>query len=176
MAMLPPWEGFDETGHYSYLQQTADQRVLPRVDASRMAADIDEYARIAPMPYANIPPYSRDGAQTYRTFFAGPADRAARTAAFVHDRPLAPRRYVAGRELNWLAMHPPLYYLTLTPVYLATRQLGWAAHLLSLRLASYLLAWGALVVGVYACARWSDSERKREKPRKRACLCMKSFR
>jgi hypothetical protein len=59
--------------------------------------------------------------------------------------------------MNWLAMHPPLYYLALTPVYLATRQLGWATHLLSLRLTSYLLAWAALVVGVCACATRAGS-------------------
>jgi hypothetical protein len=152
VAMLPPWEGFDETGHYSYVQQLADQWVVPRVDSSRMAADVDAYARIAPMPYANAPPFARDGALTYQTFFAGRADRVARAGAFIHGRPDAPRRYAAGRELNWLSMHPPLYYLVLTPVYRATRQLGWAAHLLSLRLASYLLAWSALVVGVWACA------------------------
>ena len=152
LLMLPPWEGFDETGHYSYVQQLADQWVLPRLHTARMAADVEAYARDAPMPYANVPPYSRNGGLTYQSFFAGPADRVARVKALVHGRPDAPRQYAVGRDLNGLAMHPPLYYLALTPVYLATRQLGWATHLLSLRLASYLFAWAALVVGVYACA------------------------
>jgi hypothetical protein len=152
VAMLPPFEGFDETGHYSYIQQLADQGVLPRITTSRMGADVEAYARIAPMPYANTPPFARDGAATYESFFAEPADRLTRVAALVHDRPDTPRQYTPGQETNWLAMHPPLYYLVLTPVYRATRHLGWGAHLLSLRLASYLLAWSALVVGVWACA------------------------
>jgi hypothetical protein len=157
LAMLPPWEGFDETSHYSYLQQLADQRVVPRVYSARIAADVDDYALIAPMPYGNVAPYARDGGLTYQTLWVGPADRVTRVGAFVHGRPDAPRRYLAGREVNWLSMHPPLYYLALTPVYLATRQLSWAAHLLSLRFTSYLLAWAALVVGVCACATWVGS-------------------
>lgn len=151
-ALLPPWEGFDETGHYSYVQQLADRWEVPRFNRARMSAEVEEYAHRAPLPYANTPPFTREEALTYGAFFAGPAEGVARAGAFVHGRPEAPRRYVAGREMNWISMHPPLYYLALTPVYLATRQLGWAAHLMSLRLASYLLAWAALVVGVWACA------------------------
>ena len=151
-ALLPPWEGFDETAHYSYVQQLADRWEVPRFNRARMSAEVEAYARRAPLPYANTPPFTREGALTYGAFFAGPAEGVAHAGAFVHGRPEAPRRYVAGREMNWVSMHPPLYYLALFPVYLATRQLGWAAHLMSLRLASYLMAWAALVVGVWACA------------------------
>jgi hypothetical protein len=93
--MLPPWEGFDETSHYSYVQQLADQWVLPRFHTARMAADVEAYARDAPMPYANVPPYSRNGGLTYQSFFAGPADRVARVKALVHGRPDAPRQSAA---------------------------------------------------------------------------------
>jgi hypothetical protein len=152
VALLPPWEGFDETGHYSYIQELADRGEVPRLNQARMSAEVEAYARRAPLPYASAPPFTREGALTYGAFFAGSAESVAHAGAFVHGRPGAPRRYVAGREMNWLSMHPPLYYLALTPVYLATRQLSWAAHLMSLRLTSYLLAWAALVVGVWACA------------------------
>jgi hypothetical protein len=30
IALLPPFEGFDETGHYSYIQQLADTGRSPR--------------------------------------------------------------------------------------------------------------------------------------------------
>jgi hypothetical protein len=122
-----------------------------------MSADVEAYARVAPIPYGSVPPFSRNGGVTYQAFFTGPADVVSRAAAFVHGRPEAPRRYAAGSGLNWEANHPPLYYLALTPVYLATRQLSWATHLLSLRLTSYLLAWVALAVGVWACARRAGS-------------------
>src|SRR5262249_27521180 len=89
---------------------------------------------------------------THQTFFAGPAEAMTERAASIHERPSEARGYVAGYGRNWEAQHPPLYYLALTPVYLATRHLSWAAHLASLRLTSYLLAWPALVVSVYACA------------------------
>src|SRR6516225_9387061 len=50
VAMLPPWEGFDETAHYSYLQQLADTRTLPRW-GDRMSKAVEEYAFAAPLPY-----------------------------------------------------------------------------------------------------------------------------
>jgi hypothetical protein len=149
VALLPPWEGFDETAHYSYVQQLVDRWELPRVHSARISADVEAYARRGPMPYASAP--AEDGL-TYRGLFASPADVVARAGALVHGRPETPRRYAPGAGLNYQANHPPLYYLALAPVYLATRQWSWAAHLFSLRLASYLLAWAALVLAVYACA------------------------
>ncbi|PYM60955.1 MAG: hypothetical protein DMD79_14360 [Candidatus Rokuibacteriota bacterium] len=41
VAILPPWEGFDETAHYSYLQQLADRGELPRLGTARMSTDVE---------------------------------------------------------------------------------------------------------------------------------------
>jgi hypothetical protein len=152
VAILPPWEGFDETAHYSYLQQLADRGELPRLGTARMSTDVERYTRVAPLPYSNVPPFEKNGGLTYKTFFARSTEVLAGTRAFIHGPPGEARRYAAGRGMNWQAQHPPLYYLVLSPVYLATRHLSWAMHLFSLRLASYLLAWAALILGVYACA------------------------
>ena len=152
VAILPPWEGFDETAHYSYLQQLADRGELPRLGTARMSTDVERYTRVAPLPYSSIPPFEKNGGLTYKTFFARSTEVLAGTRAFIHGPPGEARRYAAGRGMNWQAQHPPLYYLLLSPVYLATRHLSWAMHLFSLRLASYLLAWAALILGVYACA------------------------
>jgi hypothetical protein len=43
VAILPPWEGFDETAHYSYLQQLADRGELPRLGTARMSTDVERY-------------------------------------------------------------------------------------------------------------------------------------
>lgn len=43
IAFLPPWEGFDETAHYSSIQQIADAGILPRYDSARISRDVEEY-------------------------------------------------------------------------------------------------------------------------------------
>lgn len=152
VAMLPPWEGFDETAHYSYLQQLADTRTLPRW-GDRMSKAVEEYAFAAPLPYTSVAPFEANGGLTYRALFLTSSPEAvSRATALVHRRPSAPWRYVPGTKWNWEAHHPPLYYLALAPVYLATRQLSWGVHLFSLRFTSYLMAWVALILGVYAAA------------------------
>jgi hypothetical protein len=117
-----------------------------------MGRDVERYTRVAPLPYSGFPPFEKNGGLTYQAFFAGSADALTERAAFVHGRPSEARRYAAGYGGNWEAQHPPLYYLALAPASLTTRHLSWALQLHILRLASYLLAWAALVVGVYACA------------------------
>ena len=47
VAMLPPWEGFDETAHYSYLQQLADRGELPRLGTARMSIGSTRIGRAA---------------------------------------------------------------------------------------------------------------------------------
>ena len=47
IALLPPFEGFDEPGHYSYLQQIAETGTWPR-HGDPMSADIDDFLKIAP--------------------------------------------------------------------------------------------------------------------------------
>ena len=147
VAVLPPWEGFDETAHYSSVQQLADRREVPRLYRARVSTDVERYSRIGPLPYS----FRGDGGITYETFFAGSAGERARAKAFIHGRPDQPRHYAPGGLHNWQAQHPPLYYLVLSPVYALTRNMSWATHMLILRLTSYVLAWVALLMGAYAC-------------------------
>ena len=147
VAVLPPWEGFDETAHYSSVQQLADRREVPELYQARMSTDVERYSRLAPLPYS----LESQGGITYRTFFAGSGEELARAREFIHGRPDEPRRYAPGGLGNWEAQHPPLYYLVLVPVYGSTRHMSWAMHLVTLRVASYALAWTALLTGVCAC-------------------------
>jgi len=48
-ALLPPFEGFDEHGHYSYVQQVAETGHWPRLN-ERMSKDVDDYLALAPGP------------------------------------------------------------------------------------------------------------------------------
>jgi hypothetical protein len=143
IAFLPPWEGFDETAHWSYIQQLADTGHSPRYGVDALAADTAAYP--GPMPYGAVPPFDRTGRPTYRDYrLAGSAPIAG-----------GPTHYVGADGLNWQAQHPPLYYALLTPVYRAAHGLGWIDHLLILRLASYAMAFAGLAIGVLATVRFA---------------------
>ena len=151
VAMLPPWEGFDETAHYSYLQQIADIGTLPRLGKDRLSGDVERYRAFAPIPYSGTPPMENNGGFTYKSFFEASPDIVQRGYEHVHIRPNEPRHYTEGAGLNWQSQHPPLYYFVLSLIYSRTQHLSWSEQILILRLISYLFAWMALIVGIYSC-------------------------
>ncbi len=146
LALLPPWEGFDEPAHYSYLQQIADTDALPRPDTARMGVDYEDYAKAGPLAYTSVPPFLSSTSKSYVDYFrdapSGPG--------IGHVRPATPRRFVPGRAPNWHAHWAPLYYVLLGPVYHCTSGLSWNAHLTVLRLLSFIFAWMALAATVWA--------------------------
>ena len=141
VAFLPPWEGFDETAHWSYIQELSDLGHPPRYGADGLSQDVDRYP--GPMPYRSAPPFQATGRPTYRTY------RQKGAPALTGG----PSRYASGPELNWQSQHPPLYYALMVPTYRLTAHGGWKAGLLALRLASFALAWAGLAIGVLATGR-----------------------
>jgi hypothetical protein len=146
IALLPPFEGFDETGHYAYIQQVAKTGRWP-VRGDKMSKDIDEYLKIAPTTA------SMQGPWTYHSFFSSQRDVVDRGRQFIQDRPTAPRGFLPGTVGNWQAQHPPLYYFLLAPAYLVSDGWSLAAQLFFLRGLSYLLAWGGLCIVAIAMLR-----------------------
>ncbi len=142
LAFLPPFEGFDEAAHFSYIQQIADASRIPRAGVGRISADVDAYP--GPRPYSSVAPFDRNAGVTYRNFFAGPL-----------PGPLGPveRSYEPGKTLNGEAQHPPLFYLLLVPFYLMGRGWSWPALFLLLRTASWALAFTGFAVGCLATQR-----------------------
>src|SRR4051812_3564870 len=65
-ALLPPFEGFDEHAHYSYIRQLAETGRWPRL-GERMSKDVDDYLAMAPGP-DSIP-----RRWSHHTFFTAPA-------------------------------------------------------------------------------------------------------
>src|ERR1700719_1455185 len=147
IALLPPWEGFDEYAHWSSIQQIADTHTLPYYGRAYISADVDAYA--GPMPYGTIVPFDKTGRETYRGF----RERGGRSVEVS-----AISRYRPGAVLNWQAQHPPLFYLLMTPVYEMTRGFGWVHHLFALRLAAWMLAVAGLAIGVIATTRMVGKE------------------
>lgn len=147
IALLPPFEGFDESAHYSYVQELADSGRLPVFGSSVLSADVAAWRATRPTPYRDRPPFEANGGITYREYFAGADGRAPAPAVD------PPRRFAPGAGHNWQSQHPPLYYALLAPLYHLTRDWSWPAQLLVLRSASLLLAIGGLWLAARATAR-----------------------
>ena len=141
IAVLPPFEGYDETAHWSYIQELSDLGHGPRYNVDRLSGDLIAYP--GPMIYGQAPPFDQTGRATYRSF------RVAGDPAIKGG----PTRYTSAGDLNWQAQHPPLYYALMVPIYRATHGLGWINHLLVLRLASWALAFAGFALGVLSTVR-----------------------
>jgi len=148
-ALLPPFEGFDGTAHYAYIQQIAQTGTWPRLN-DPVSAEIDDYLQVAPSRAL----YSR---WSYSAFFAASADTIRLGAEAVHAERDPTRPWRAGIRTNWEGQHPPLYYALLVPVWSVSK--GWSiyAQLFLLRGVSYLFAWGGLVVATFSIARRNDT-------------------
>ena len=148
LAILPPFEGFDEPAHYSSLRQIADTGTIPLYGASFLDREVTDYQ--GPVPYGSgEPPF--DQRLTYAKFFAQPHLLAPYRATYRQALP-APA-FQAGTELNWQAQHPPLYYVRLAPLEKAAESLSFATRLFLLRLASFLLAVAGVALGLLAVKR-----------------------
>ncbi len=66
IAFLPPWEGFDETAHWSYIQELSDTGHTPRYGSDALSADLAAYP--GPMAYGATPPFEQTGRPTYRSY------------------------------------------------------------------------------------------------------------
>jgi len=53
LAVLPPFEGFDETAHYSSIQQIADTGTIPRYGQSFLSLTVTDYGLHGPLPYSS---------------------------------------------------------------------------------------------------------------------------
>lgn len=144
LALMPPWEGFDEGTHYSCIQQIADTGGMPRHGKGRVSTDVEHYAAGAP--------YAAGAMTPYHEFFQRPDTAAVRD--LIRAAPPEPRRFAEGRSHNYQAQHPPLYYALLAPAYAATRDWSWVSQLFLLRSLSWLLAFGGLAIGVWATLRY----------------------
>ena len=145
-ALLPPFEGFDETAHYSYIQQIAQTGSWPHLN-DPIAAEVEEYLRLAPSSRA------LNGRWSYPVFFAESPETIRAGAAAIHAGRDPARPWRTGKGNNWEGQHPPLYYAVLAPLWSVSK--GWSIHaqLVLLRSASYLLAWGGLVLVTVSIAR-----------------------
>ena len=69
VLFLPPYEGFDETAHYSYILFLSDQHKIPDFLHTPLDATLEDGRRELPRPYASFPPFEVNGGITYSDFF-----------------------------------------------------------------------------------------------------------
>jgi len=162
IAMLPIWEGFDETAHFSYIQQIADIRKLPLDGKDPISTDIEKYYEYAPVPHALAAEFQSKDRWTYRSFFSKSAELLSHSKEFIHSTG-NPRKYFPGKGYNFESQHPPLYYILLSPIYSATNQLSWGKQIFILRIISYTFAWLGLVVAVFTCLEMAKKQSSQNK-------------
>jgi len=144
LAILPPFEGFDETAHYSSIRQIADTGVIPVSGASFLDREAADYT--GPMPYGSLnPPFDRG--LVYSTFFSRPELSADYRQTYWQAHPSV---YRASQQPNWEAQHPPLYYGLMALLERATERLSFVERIFILRLVSYLLAVAGVGLGLAA--------------------------
>ena len=157
IAILPIWEGFDETAHFSYIQQIADNQKIPLDGKDTISTDIEKYYHNAPVPKAIFSEISPKNRWTYESFFLKSDQSISSSKEFIHSTN-NPRKYFPGRGHNWESQHPPLYYILLSPIYLATNQLSWGKQIFILRIISYTFAWLGLVLAVFTCLELAKNQ------------------
>ena len=147
VAGLPPFEGIDETAHYSYIEQIAKTGTLPRF-GDKLRQDVED-AKGA----LEAAPGPRIRSLRYRNLFTADAEIIKRARQAVKAPRDPPPTGKPGSVRNWQAQHPPFYYALLTPAYLLSERWSLVGQLALLRGLSYLAAWLSLCLAVFVAAK-----------------------
>lgn len=145
LAILPPFEGFDENSHYSNIREIASSGELPVYGVTMLDSLVIDYAKNAPMAYGTMTaPF--DTNMNYYRFFQNP-DLIANYITIYCNTPVPPD-YKEGDTISWEAIHAPLYYLLLAPLEKITHSLPLVSEVFLLRLASFLLVIAAAALSI----------------------------
>ena len=150
IAGLPPFEGIDETAHYSYIEQIAKTGTLPRI-GDKMRQDVQDVEGFFSSLSTTGPVVI--GRPRYRNLFTADAEIIKRARQAVKAPRDLPPTGEPGLWENWEAQHPPFYYALLTPAYLLSERWSLAGQLALLRGLSYFAAWLSLCLTVFVAAK-----------------------
>jgi 4-amino-4-deoxy-L-arabinose transferase-like glycosyltransferase len=147
VAGLPPLEGFDQTAHYSYIEQIAKTGTLPRF-GDTMRQDVQDAVDFF-VSFAA----PGDWTSQYHKLLTADAETIERVRRIVNAPRDPPPAGEPGRFGNWEVQHPPFYYALLTPAYLLSERWSLAGQVALLRGLSYFMAWLSLCLAVFAAAK-----------------------
>jgi hypothetical protein len=111
ISILPPFEGFDETAHYSRLREAKDHPLAIFDRESFLDRAVVEYT--GPVPYSSgEPPF--DAGFNYQKFFSDKTN----LENYIKNYWQSPMSasFIDSSDKNWQNQHPPLYYLLLAPL------------------------------------------------------------
>ncbi len=146
LAILPVFEGFDETAHYSSVRQIADTKTIPIYGASYLDQEVTDYK--GPSPYGSLsPPF--DQGMTYAKFFA--QTNSTDNYILNYRQSSALSTYRPSQSQNWQAQHPPLYYILMAPIEKIISPFPFITRIFILRLVSFIFALGGVFLGLLAC-------------------------
>lgn len=148
LAILPPFEGFDENSHYSNIREISTTGKLPVYGTTMLDSLVTTYAQNGPMPYGTLnPPF--DTGMTYSKFFQKP-ELIANYLQVYRNTPV-PSSYQEGSSISWEAIHAPLYYVLLAPIEKISNGLSLVTQVLLLRLATFLIVIVGVALAMRAC-------------------------
>jgi hypothetical protein len=141
ISILPPFEGFDETAHYSRLRETKDDPLAIFNRDSFLDRAVVEYT--GPVPYSSgEPPF--DSGFNYQKFFSDKANQENYIKNYWHS-PMS-TSFVDSSDRNWQNQHPPLYYLLLAP--LTIQSIPFIYQFYVIRVFSFIIALAGIFFGL----------------------------
>lgn len=148
-VLQPLWEGYDEWAHFAYIQYVAQQQSLPH-RGTPISESVQRSLLLLPLSQAAA--QAIPGAITHDDFWRlQPDERLQRTSevGVLKSGPTSNNSKNAIRLYE--AQQPPLYYLLMTPAFLATQTTTLAGQVLVLRVITMVVASGTLLLS-YAIA------------------------
>jgi hypothetical protein len=133
ISILPPFEGFDETAHYSRLRETKDDPLAIFNRDSFLDRAVVEYT--GPVPYSSgEPPF--DSGFNYQKFFSDKANQ----ENYIKNYWQSPMStsFIDSSDRNWQNQHPPLYYLLWAP--LTIQSIPFIYQFYMIRMVSFVIA------------------------------------
>lgn len=143
ISILPPFEGFDETAHYSRLRETKDHPLAIIKKESSLDVAVVKYK--GPMPYSSgKPPF--DEGFNYQKFFSDEGS----LRDYIKNYWQTPMNisYIASSDKNHQYQHPPLYYLLLAP--LTIKSIPFIYQFYMIRVVSLVMAIAGVFFGLLA--------------------------
>lgn len=163
IAIMPPFEGFDETAHLSrVIEEAHGSGTEP---AQKITQSVYDYALYGPMPVGWIfngdmhagdplykgPHHAHEQFLAYPKFFADAEKVKFYQSAY--EEQAFPRAYQASPQQNWQYQHPRLFYYGMAALTAFIPPLPLAGLFLVLRFLCFSMGFGGLVIGLLATRR-----------------------
>ena len=154
ISILPVFEGFDETAHYSRLRETKDHPLAIFEKESFLDRVVVEYS--GPMPYSSGEAPFDDGFN-YQKFFSDQSNSDNYIKKY-WQTPMS-TSFIQSSDKNWQNQHPPLYYLLLAP--LIIKSIPFIYQFYIVRIVSFVIALTGVFFGLLSLRNIFQSKKNK---------------